>query len=345
MAEYYFDLSTAEQYEALAFSSVQTGKPIHLLEKDVWVVWVLRTLFTSALATDLTFKGGTSLSKAYKLIDRFSEDVDLTYDIRRLIPDLMPEGSSLPSSRSQSGKWTTAVRRALPTWINEQVLPVISDGLAREGLEATVGLAEDGMDTVLLSYPALASGTGYVAPIVRLEFGGRATGEPHTEMPVRCDMEGILDGVSFPQASPLVMNLSRTFWEKATAAHVYCAQGRIRGERYARHWHDLMSIAKSNQFDAVLNDKDVASMVADHKSCFFIEKDVDGNIVDYRKAVSGGLRIVPEGPAKDALSTDYSAMIKDEVLVEGNVTFDELMSKCEAIQDRLNQATSSTYAS
>lgn len=344
MAEYYFDLSTDEQYEALVFSSAQTGRPAHLLEKDVWVVWVLRTLFTSALATDLTFKGGTSLSKAYKLIDRFSEDVDLTYDIRRLIPDLVPEGTSLPSSRSQSSKWTAAVRRALPTWINEQVLPVISDGLTREGLDATVGLAEDCTDTVLLSYPALASGTGYVAPVVRLEFGGRATGEPHAEMPVRCDMDGILDSVSFPDATPLVMNLSRTFWEKATAAHVYCAQGRIRGERYARHWHDLMSIADSNQFDSVLADMGVASMVAEHKSCFFIEKDSDGNVIDYQRAVSGGLRIVPEGPAKDALWTDYSAMIEDDVLVESNVTFDELMLRCGAIQDILNRTAADTHA-
>ncbi|UVA82175.1 hypothetical protein NTU39_17780 [Pandoraea commovens] len=118
----------------------------------------------------------------------------------------------------------------------------------------------------------------------------------------------------------------------------------MRGERYARHWHDLMSIATSNQFDRVLADMGVASMVAEHKSCFFIEKDVNGNIIDYRHAVSGGLQIVPDGAAKAALARDYSAMIEDDILVETNVTFDELMLRCGAIQDILNRTAADTYA-
>jgi len=80
----------------------------HLLEKDAWVVWALGALFESPLGTDLTFKGGTSLSKVYKVIDRFSEDIDLTYDIRKLIPDLTGGDESLPSNRSQATKWTRA---------------------------------------------------------------------------------------------------------------------------------------------------------------------------------------------------------------------------------------------
>lgn len=84
-----------------------------MLEKDIWVVWALRALFTSPLSADLTFKGGTSLSKVYKVIDRFSEDIDLTYDIRKLIPDLIGEGGELPASRSQASKWTQAVRHRL----------------------------------------------------------------------------------------------------------------------------------------------------------------------------------------------------------------------------------------
>jgi hypothetical protein len=99
-----------------------------------------------------------------------------------------------------------------------------------------------------------------------------------------------------------------------------------------------MSIANSTQFDTVLADMDVASMVADPKACFFIGKESEGNVIDYRHAVSGGLRTVPEGAAKDALSRDYSAMIESDVLVEGNVAFDELMTKCEAIQDILHRA-------
>jgi hypothetical protein len=119
------------------------------------------------------------------------------------------------------------------------VQPVIEASLARERLDAKVELAGQENDKLLLQYPALAQGTGYVPPVVTLEFGGRATGEPHEALQVVCDMDGPLPDVSFPTATPLVMSVARTFWEKATAAHVYCAQARIRGERYARHWHDL----------------------------------------------------------------------------------------------------------
>ena len=109
MAEYFFDLSRKDQHEALEHGRAETGRPAHLLEKDVWVVWTLRALFESPLSADLTFKGGTSQSKVYKIIDRFSEDIDLTYDIRKLIPDLIGEGSG-SASQPQPGRKMDAGR-------------------------------------------------------------------------------------------------------------------------------------------------------------------------------------------------------------------------------------------
>lgn len=82
MSESWFALSGADQAEALEVAAGRTGRPAHLLEKDIWVVWALSAIYGTTLAEKLTFKGGTSLSKVYKIIDRFSEDIDLTYDIR-----------------------------------------------------------------------------------------------------------------------------------------------------------------------------------------------------------------------------------------------------------------------
>jgi predicted nucleotidyltransferase component of viral defense system len=84
MAESWFSLSRDDQAEALEYEAARIGRPAHLLEKDIWVVWALSAIYESTLASKLTFKGGTSLSKVYHIIDRFSEDVDLTYDIREL---------------------------------------------------------------------------------------------------------------------------------------------------------------------------------------------------------------------------------------------------------------------
>lgn len=232
MAESWFSLSREDQVEALEFAAARTGRPAHLLEKDIWVVWVLAAIYESDLASKLTFKGGTSLSKVYRIIDRFSEDVDLTYDIRELAADLLKQGNPIPDSASQEKKISSAVRHRLPDWIEATVRPVIAAALAKDGLDASLTLAGKDQDKLILSYPAVKTGTGYSAPTIQLEFGARATGEPHHVQPVACDIAPEIEGVTFPVAQPLVMAAERTFWEKATAAHVYCLQGRLRGERY-----------------------------------------------------------------------------------------------------------------
>jgi hypothetical protein len=301
MADSFFALTRGDQREVLEQARAKISRPAHLLEKDVWVVWALGALFDSPLAADLTFKGGTSLSKAYGVIDRFSEDIDLTCDIRKLIADLTGGEEFLPASRSQASKWSKAVRERLPDWITGSVRPVLEAALARDKLNAKLEIAGEEKDKLLLSYPPINVGTGYVQPVINLEFGGRATGEPHGVMRVVCDMDGHIENVSFPLASPVVMSVGRTFWEKATAAHVYCAQGRIRGERYARHWHDLAAIARSEHFDTIMADHAVAQAVADHKTYFFSEKDLAGEVINYSAAANGQLKIVPEGDARVAL--------------------------------------------
>ncbi len=89
MPDDYLRLSKKDRGEALSFAASHSGRPAHLLEKDIWVVRTLGMLFDAPVGDHLAFKGGTSLSKVYGAIRRFSEDIDLTYDIRRLVPDLV----------------------------------------------------------------------------------------------------------------------------------------------------------------------------------------------------------------------------------------------------------------
>src|ERR1700688_4840132 len=118
MAEF-LQLSSAEKLDALNAAADVSGIPPHLLEKDIWVVWSLRHLFTGPYAEHLVFKGGTSLSKAYGVIRRFSEDVDLTYDIRAIAGDLVGDSDIvLPASRSQEKKWSKEIRTRLAAWVS-----------------------------------------------------------------------------------------------------------------------------------------------------------------------------------------------------------------------------------
>lgn len=337
MAESWFSLSRDDQVEALEFAADRTGRPAHLLEKDIWVVWVLSAIYESDLASKLTFKGGTSLSKVYRIIDRFSEDVDLTYDIRELAADLLKQGNPIPDSASQEKKISSAVRHRLPDWIEATVMPVIAAALQKSRLGASLTLAGKDKDKLILAYPAVRTGTGYSAPTILLEFGARATGEPHYVQPVACDIAPEIEEVAFPVAKPLVMAAERTFWEKATAAHVYCLQGRLRGERYSRHWYDLAAIAKTSYFAAACADQALAQAVAEHKSVFFIEKDATGNKIDYFAAVRGQLQLIPAGESLVVLEKDYAAMLEDGLLPLNQPSFSDIIEQCRIIQDEANR--------
>ncbi|WP_292089090.1 nucleotidyl transferase AbiEii/AbiGii toxin family protein [Brevundimonas sp.] len=216
MADVFLELDAADRREALQVAAAATGRPVHLPEKDVWVVWLLDVLFRAPFGEHLVFKGGTSLSKAYGLIDRFSEDLDLTYDIRTLAPDLAdPHGDGLPAAMAEARRWSRVVRERLPSWVSDTVSPFVEAALASEGLEAD--LVEDG-DKLTVAYGPLTQGTGYAPPSVLLEFGARATGEHAEARDVVCHAASVLPDLVFPTARPRVMKAERTFWEKATAA-------------------------------------------------------------------------------------------------------------------------------
>lgn len=337
MADSWFTLSREDQAEALEVAAAQTGRPPHLLEKDIWVVWTLSAIYESALAEKLTFKGGTSLSKVYKIIDRFSEDIDLTYDIREVVPDLLRDGNPIPASASQAKKITDRVRDRLPQWIEGEVLPILLSTLQRDGVQASLSLAGNEKEKLILAYEPIKVGTGYAASTIQLEFGGRATGEPHQRDAVACDMAPVINGIVFPTAQPLVMAAERTFWEKATAAHVYCRQGRLRSERYSRHWYDLAAMANSGHAQAAIDDLELARAVAEHKAMFFAEKDAQKNSIDYKAAVSTEIQIIPEGGALEALEKDYIAMLEDGLLATHQPSFAEIISTCAELESLINR--------
>lgn len=146
------------------------------------------------------------------------------------------------------------MRERLPDWIAQTIKPRIENALAAQGLHAELQMAGSDNEKLIVAYLAIRTGTGYAAPTVQLEFGARATGEPHQIHPVTCDMAAVIDGIQFPAARPLVMAAERTFWEKATAAHVCCLQGRLRGERYSRHWYDLAALSNTRYYPLAARD-------------------------------------------------------------------------------------------
>ncbi|UXN67064.1 nucleotidyl transferase AbiEii/AbiGii toxin family protein (plasmid) [Phyllobacterium sp. A18/5-2] len=172
----YFDLSPKDRREIISLAATETGGEEKILEKDVMVVWILDTVFRSPFGDALSFKGGTSLSKVYQLINRFSEDVDLTYDIRKFLPGMAYDHDGIPPSNSQQRKLTAAVREKLPAWIEGELARLLTKAISDQGLSAT--LRQNTAETLNIDYPSLFEGHTYVRPSVLLEFGARSTGEP-----------------------------------------------------------------------------------------------------------------------------------------------------------------------
>lgn len=346
VAESWFALSPEDQKEALAVAAAESGWPANLLEKDIWVVWALQTLGTEQqLLETLTFKGGTSLSKAYGLIDRFSEDVDLTLNIQHLWPEVDLAPAVKPS---QAEKRRKAADRKLKQWVRKIPLPLFQGAAAASGvtLELVLEQSEAGRrqpPTIVIHYqpliPAPDHSSGYVRPTVRLEFGAHSTGEPHGPMPISCEAATHLAMLDFPAARPLVMDARRTFLEKAAAIHVACRKGRWgsgEGDRYSRHWYDLDRLARAGIAEAAIRDRPLAVEVAQHKEDFWRATDADGQPINYVQVINGQLQLVPTAAAREALEADYRAMT-DSGMLRGEIpSFLELLERIALLEQQCN---------
>jgi Nucleotidyl transferase AbiEii toxin, Type IV TA system len=339
MPDSIFSLSARDRADFFQAAVARVGRNAILLEKDVWVVWALRALFEDPVGAHLVFKGGTSLSKAHRLIERFSEDVDLTYDIRELAGDLLPRGPGgevldIPTTPSQVRRVSDAIRNErLPAFVRDTVAPIIQARLERDGAQAAIEIA--GCN---LSIRYAEEDHGQVKSAVLLEFGARATGEPADVHDISCDSAAAGLNVDLPTARPRVMKAERTFWEKATAVHVFCRSGDPVGDHKARHWYDLERLDANAVAAVAIADVGLAAQVATHKSAFFRERDTEGAWIDYHAAVRGGLQLVPVGPHLAELEADYAAMQADGLLPVDALAFARLMSRCDEFERAANAA-------
>lgn len=334
MAETFFGLSLDDKRAVLRVEESGAPAPF-ILEKDIWVVWTLGALFASPFGGLLTFKGGTSLSKVFRAIDRFSEDVDITVDIRAFAGGRIPEtGSMLPTTQSQAKAWKEDITQRLEQWIGETALPELMAARDRDGLELEIRHERD----TLFIAAEFASTSDGLSNEVRVEFGGRSTGEPHEYHDVGCDLAHWRPDLRLPQARPQVMNAERTFWEKATAVHVFCGRSHLKGAHLARHWYDLVKLDDAGVADRAIADRDLADAVAAHKAMFFREKMAGGIVVDYAGAVSGAITLVPTGQLRMDVETGYLAMINSQMFRTPPVPFADVMERCRSLEQRINEA-------
>lgn len=236
-------LSAEERRDILQTLGARRGQSPAVLEKDVWVCWALGTLFRVPRVFPMAFKGGTSLSKVYKAIDRFSEDIDVTIDYKSLMPRADPFEEGISGSRLS--KLTKSLRGLVCKHTHEVVLPAFQAAIRNEFGSAAyeVTLSDDG-EKLYVGYQPIFQ-TAYITDQVLVEFGGRNAITPSRPVTIHSYIAEDVPDLEFPSAAVTVLAAERTFWEKVTLLHYECNVGEIeKVARKSRHWYDVYHLAK-----------------------------------------------------------------------------------------------------
>jgi hypothetical protein len=311
-----------------------------VLEKDFWVCWTLRRLFgIAALAGSLTFKGGTSLSKAYGLIYRFSEDIDLTIGrTAPLVRDALPPIEDGISSKERQRR-IEALKAAAQRFVTDLAMPLLT-----AEIETALGTADrwsvtldpedkDGQ-TLLFNYPKTTSYGGasentYIKPRIKLEFGARGDTEPFETKTISPYLaEEFPDELPDAAIDLPTLAVIRTFWEKATILHALHHNEKLR-EGMSRHYYDTLMLASGGIAGKALADPNLLEQVVRNKSLMFADKSAS-----YETAVLGTLRLIPSATTTEKLKQDYANMA--EMFMVEPPSFGDLLAGIEELEIRLN---------
>lgn len=299
-----------------------------IVEKDFWVCWALNQIFSHPELKDkLLFKGGTSLSKAFGLIDRFSEDIDLVLDWR-LVTDQNPLE---PRSNTQQSKLNATINEMARAYIADTLLGLLDDALGMH-CTAEIGTEEEDQGHVVnIHYPETGE-RGYLRPCIRLEIGPLASWLPHAEHLVRpYAAEEYPAQFQHSECAVRVIDAKRTFWEKATILHheAHRPEHSIVPSRYSRHYYDLYLMSTADVKQEALADLELLQEVVEFKTRFYPR-----GWARYDLAMPGTLTLVPPERILNEIRKDYDSM--QEMIFGRRPSFDEIIEGLAALQKEIN---------
>ena len=306
------------------------------MEKDFWVCWILDKLFRLSSGQHLTFKGGTSLSKAWQLIERFSEDVDITIHRDALGFDGENAPHAAPTKtqrRKRLDKLRTACEEYIANKLSAELGMAISVDLPDR---STWSLDPDPEDSqsLLFKFPSEFSNQAeYLRPWAKIEMGSRADVEPAEIVTIRPYVAEVFPDI-FQKAEIKVRSILpvRTFWEKAMLLHeeTFRPEGKSRKAGMARHYYDLYQMIKAGIGDKAAADMVLFEQIADHRENYF-----EYNWINYDTYQPGRLQIVPLEKQLPYWQTDYSNM-QGEMFFGEAPDFEEILEQVQKFQDKFN---------
>ena len=332
----YFQLSTEDQQLVLQQASARLGLPAQAIEKDLWVTTILQIVFTLPFADKLIFKGGTSLSKVWHQIERFSEDIDLAVD-RSLF------GMEGDLTKKQIKK----LRKASSLFVKEEFGPALQSKIEEYGLSSLCSIdAEpdgEGDNTypeprkVFVKYrSAWAEPMEYLSPVVMLEIGARSLLEPNEQTNIRSMVEETFPTIQTTLIdTPVITALaSKTFLEKAFLLHeLFSVEGRgATAERKSRHLYDLSRMMNKDFALAAIQDDGLWESIRHHREIF---TSVRG--MDYTQDVRKRITLIPPDDIRAAWEQDYKSMCSSMIFGD-KPTFEELLEQMQLLEARFREA-------
>lgn len=318
------------------------GAPLINIEKDFWVCWTLNTLYHRFPkgGPRLLFKGGTSLSKAYGLINRFSEDIDVTVFRDDLGHPASPAELAALSNKKRKAAFD-AIAEDCRVYIATNMLASVSELL----LEDTKGQGRVEVDetdpsgqTLLVWYPRVdASDTGYVQAAIKIESGAKSALDPNKPRTITPYIAEDVVKLDLAVPSVTTIDAERTFWDKVIIAHGlrnwFDRRGELKqdGQRISRHYYDLHCMLLTDIGSNAIAGLALGSECIEHANTFFNRPDFN-----LGTAAPGSFALVPHGDMVDRLARDYE---NTKAMIFGDAPeFDALMSSISRLEKALNSA-------
>lgn len=311
-----------------------------IVEKDYWVCWLLGVIFNDPRwEPHLVFKGGTSLSKVFNAIRRFSEDIDLSvspavlgYEEGEL--DDAPS-KSMRGKRFEQLQASCAQMVSGPLKADLERLVSQSLGKPKQGKTWFRYELDPRTKSPILWFDyasTLPPVGGYIIPAVKLEFGSLTDQRPNGKHIIRPMIADALPDMEAEKDVVVAMEVERTFWEKATILHAeyHRPASQAIGERFSRHYSDLAALWKHPAGPAALAQLDLLRRVAVFKSRFF-----SSSWASYETATPGSLRLVPPPHRESALVQDYARM--ESMFLDTPPSFDEVLEVLREAEATINK--------
>ena len=326
----YFGLSKDQQRKVLQAAENKIGLPDQAIEKDIWVTTVLQILFSMSCADHLIFKGGTSISKVWKLIKRFSEDIDLAIN-----PEVF--GVSGEITKKQIKK----LRKASSLFVRDTFHSELCQTIRNYGLGelCTVEVEPDGEGDGTYPEPrkiwikydsAFDSELEYLKPVVMLEISARSLMEPCTVTKVKSMVENYFPTIqtSLVDSDITTANAEKTFLEKVFLIHeMFSVEGRgTKAERKSRHLYDLVEMMKKGIAEKAIKDDVLWESIRHHREIY---TSVSG--MDYTPDIRKRIILVPHEEILAIWEKDYLEMKNDMIFGE-RPSFTELIEEIRSLQ-------------